>query len=185
MTGEYLQMFLDAEPDTPWGLRNRAMLSLGYDLLTRRSELAALRSEAVTWRADGTLRVLIRRSKADPFGQGRVAFTSRRSTALLDAWLDWRGPLIEPLFCAIYQGEALNRPINPTLVKKVIAAAARRAGLDASLADGFSGHSMRVGAAQDLLRKGHDTAAIMRAGGWKSVNILARYLENAEHNVWS
>ena len=32
---------------------------------------------------------------------------------------------------------------------------------------------------------GHDTAAIMRAGGWKSVNVLGRYLEQAEHNVWT
>ena len=28
------------------------------------------------------------------------------------------------------------------------------------------GHSLRVGAAQDLLIKGYDLAAIMRAGGW-------------------
>ena len=27
-------------------------------------------------------------------------------------------------------------------------------------------------------------AAIMRAGGWRSANVLARYLEFAEHNVW-
>jgi integrase/recombinase XerD len=43
---------------------------------------------------------------------------------------------------------------------------------------------MRVGAAQDLLKRGVDTAGIMRAGGWKSVNILARYLEYADHNPW-
>jgi hypothetical protein len=24
----------------------------------------------------------------------------------------------------------------------------------------------------------------MRAGGWKSVEVLGRYLEAAEHNVW-
>jgi hypothetical protein len=42
----------------------------------------------------------------------------------------------------------------------------------------------RVGAAQDLLCAGFDTAAIMRAGGWKSINVLDRYLEFAEHNVW-
>jgi hypothetical protein len=36
-----------------------------------------------------------------------------------------------------------------------------------------------------LLRRGFDTATIMRAGGWKSVNVLARYLEQAEHNVWT
>jgi hypothetical protein len=48
----------------------------------------------------------------------------------------------------------------------------------------FSSHSLRVGAAQELLRAGFDTAAIMRAGGWRSTNVLARYLEYAEHNVW-
>ena len=45
--------------------------------------------------------------------------------------------------------------------------------------------AVRFTAAQDLLRKGFDTAAIMRAGGWKSVNTLSRYLEKAEHNVWA
>ena len=44
---------------------------------------------------------------------------------------------------------------------------------------------MRVGAAQDLLCAGNDTAAIMRAGGWKSVRVLARYLEWAKHKVWA
>lgn len=43
---------------------------------------------------------------------------------------------------------------------------------------------MRVGAAQDLLCAGHDIGAIMRAGGWKSIEVLGRYLETAEHNVW-
>ena len=67
----------------------------------------------------------------------------------------------------------------------MIKSAAKRDGLTPSIVDEFSGHSMRVGAAQDLLRKGFDTAAIMRAGGWKSVNTLSRYLEKAEHNVWA
>ncbi len=49
---------------------------------------------------------------------------------------------------------------------------------------GHVSHSLRVDAAQDLLCAGFDTAAIMRAGGWKSINVLGRYLEFAEHNVW-
>lgn len=49
---------------------------------------------------------------------------------------------------------------------------------------GFSGHSMRVGAAQDLLARGFDIAAIMRAGGWKSVDTVSRYLEQSHQNVW-
>ena len=63
MTKTYLQRCLNAQPDNPWGLRNRAMISLGYDLLTRRSELVALRSDDIEFREDNTLRVLIRRKR--------------------------------------------------------------------------------------------------------------------------
>ncbi|MGJ8585995.1 MAG: tyrosine-type recombinase/integrase [Marinosulfonomonas sp.] len=184
MTRDYLEKFLAVQPETPWGLRNRAMMSLGYDLLTRRSELVALTSNDIEFREDDTLKVLIRRSKSDPFGRGRLAFSSRRSAGLVRAWLDWRGPDITPLFCPIYRGVAVDRHLGTTTVKRLIKNSARKSGLDLKEIDGFSGHSMRVGAAQDLLCAGHDTAAIMRAGGWKSVNVLARYLECAEHNVW-
>ncbi|AOL93016.1 tyrosine-type recombinase/integrase [Porphyrobacter sp. LM 6] len=185
MTRDYLEQCLAAQPDNPWGLRNRAMLSLGYDLLTRRSELVALRSEDIAMRADGTLRAIIRRSKADPFGMGRISFSSRRSAALVSAWLAWRGDKIDPLFCGIYQGKPINRALGTTKVKLIIKEAVAAAGLPPDEVAGFSGHSLRVGAAQDLLCAGFDTAAIMRAGGWKSVNVLGRYLEFAEHNVWA
>ena len=33
MTREYLERCIAVQPDDPWGLRNRAMISLGYDLL--------------------------------------------------------------------------------------------------------------------------------------------------------
>lgn len=184
MTRAYLDQFLASEPQNPWGLRNRAMLSLGYELLTRRSELIALRNDDLTEREDGTLRVLIRRSKADQFGQGRIAFTSKRTADLLRDWLAYRGPEIEWLFCPIYQGKVIDRSLEATAVRRVIKQAAQRSGLGTTQIASFSGHSMRVGAAQDLLTRGFDTAAIMRAGGWKSVNVLARYLEKAEQNVW-
>lgn len=184
LTRDYLDRFLAVQPNNAWGLRNRAMLSLGYDLLTRRSELVALKTEDIIHRPDGTLRVLIRRSKADPAGLGRIAFTSQCTARLIDDWLAWRGVEIAPLFCPIYQGVAVDRSLSDTTVKRLIKSAAKQAGLDPEEIEDFSGHSMRVGAAQDLLTAGHDTIAIMRAGGWKSINVLARYLEHAEHNVW-
>lgn len=161
------------------------MLALGYELMTRRSELIALRNQDISEREDGTLRVLIRRSKADPFGQGRIAFTSKRTAALLREWLNYRGSEIEWLFCPIYQGKVIDRCLETTTVRRLIKKAAQRCGMRSDQVASFSGHSMRVGAAQDLLKRGFDTAAIMRAGGWKSVNVLARYLEKAEHNVWA
>jgi len=184
LTEEYLASFLASQPQTPWGLRNKTMISLGYDLLARRSELIALKTSDLSTRQDGSMQAIIRRSKSDPYGRGRTAFCSKRSTILVTEWLDWRGRHIEYLFCPIYQGKALDRSLSATTVKSVVKSAALLAGLDPWLARNFSGHSMRVGAAQDLFRKGVRTSAIMRAGGWSSRAILDRYLEKAEHNVW-
>ena len=184
MTRVHLDRCLAVQPDSPWGLRNRALLSLGYDLLTRRSELVALMTDDIEFRCDGTLRAIIRRGKTDPFGMGRIGFTSRRSAQLLGEWLAWRGGDIEPLFCGIYRGRAINRSLETTKVKLIVKEAALAAGLPPEEVATFSSHSLRVGAAQELLRAGFDTAAIMRAGGWRSTNVLARYLEYAEHNVW-
>jgi len=185
MTRPYLDKFLAVQPDNSWGLRNRAMLLLGYELLTRRSELVALTTNDLEILDDGTMRVIIRRSKADPFGQGRIAFTSQKTANALQDWLAWRGPDINYLFCPIYRGTAVNRDLSTTTVKRLVKSAAKAAGLETEDIDAFSGHSLRVGAAQDLLCAGYDAAAIMRAGGWKSVNILGKYLEMAEHNVWA
>lgn len=184
LTREHQIRFIAAQPPTPPGIRDAAIIALGYDILARRSELVALKISDIEYRGDGTARVIIRRSKADPFGSGRFAFTSRKTTVLLQKWLGWRGDHIEYLFCPIYQGKALNRSLNATAIKRVIKRAATLAGFDEHDIQAFSSHSMRVGAAQDLLCAGYDQAAIMRAGGWKSTNVLARYLENAEHNVW-
>ena len=89
---------------------------------------------------------------------------------LVRDWLDWRGDAITPLFCQIYQGKAVDRILSDTTVKRLIKSAAKSAGLDAVDIADFSGHSMRVGAAQDLLKAGHGTAVIMRAGGLKSLD---------------
>lgn len=184
LTRDYLERFLAIQPDTPIGLRNRTMLSLGYDLLARRSELVALLTEDVEFRSDGTLRVLIRRGKEDPLGWGRIASTSRRSGDLVRAWLKWRGEDITHLFCPIQDDVPVSRALSTTTVQRMIKGAARASGLDVRSAAAFSSHSMRVGAAQDLLKAGHELDAIMRAGGWRSVTKMLRYLEFADHNVW-
>lgn len=120
LTRDFLDAFIASEPGTPWGLRNRAMLSLGYELLSRRSELVALKTDDIEYRPDGTLQVIVRRSKADPFGQGRLAFTSRATAARIADWLDWRGADIAPLFCPIYQGHPIDRNLSTTTVKRLI-----------------------------------------------------------------
>ena len=54
-----------------------------------------------------------------------------------------------------------------------IQAMARAAGLG----EGFSGHSGRVGMAQDLAASGAELPALMVAGRWQSARMPARYTE--------
>ena len=41
----------------------------------------------------------------------------------------------------------------------------------------LSGHSMRVGAAQDMMASGIGILPVMQAGGWRSMNIVGRYVQ--------
>ena len=54
---------------------------------------------------------------------------------------------------------------------------ARRAGLEAEVVDRLSGHSTRVGAAQDMIACGIELPAILQAGRWKSTAMVNRYGE--------
>lgn len=165
-------------------MRDAAMLSIGYDTLCRRSELVALRAEDIEQRPNGGANILVRRAKNDPDGMGRVAAISAASLSRLRVWLDAAGINEGPLFRPVYRHEVKCRYLHPIVVSRVIKAAARRAEIDAAKIEEFSGHSMRVGAAQDLNRRGLDVLTIMRAGGWRSANIVARYIENSGLTIW-
>ena len=180
-----LKKMIGAQPETLVGKRNRLLLSLGYDFLARRSELVAIRSEDLTFTPDGALKGIIRRSKTDQFGRGRLVFGSERSAKLLKKWLRLKPKEIQPVFCAINHARCLDRAICDRQVNEIIKQGLVRVKRYARPSDlEVSGHSLRVGAAQDLLSKGHDLAAIMRAGGWSEPSTVARYLRFAQHNIW-
>ena len=165
------------------GIRNAALLHVGYEILARRSELTALKLDDVTFLADGTAKIIIRRGKADPYGSGRSGHLSRQTVSQLREWLKCRNPNSVWLFQPVYKNVSIPRSISYTTVKRVILKSLNASGVDDVGA--YSSHSLRVGAAQELLRRGHSTSTIMRAGGWKSVNVLARYLEETDVNVWT
>ena len=80
------------------GTRNRLILSLGYDFLARRSELVVICNADLSFTADGALKGIIRRSKADQYGRGRIVFGSERSAKLLKKWLKLKPKEIQSVF---------------------------------------------------------------------------------------
>jgi hypothetical protein len=69
-------------------VRERALLCVGYDAMTRREELIAVDCEDLTWCADGSARVLIRRSKTDPEGEGgSLLYLAPQTARCVRTWL--------------------------------------------------------------------------------------------------
>ena len=181
---DLLLRMIAAQPRTLTGTRNRALLSLGYDFLARRSELTALEVGDIKFSEGGGLRAVIRRSKGDPFGRGRLVYGSRRSAKHLRAWLKCLPEGGGLIFRAVGGGKVLDRPLCGRSVSDIVKLSVVKARGPRPRECEVSGHSLRVGAAQDLLIRGHDIATIMRAGGWDSVRVVSNYLRLAEHNIW-
>jgi len=182
---DILVKMIDAQPKTLAGTRNRALLSLGYDFLARRSELVAIRSADLKFTPDGALKGMIRKSKTDQYGKGRLVFGSERSAKLVRKWLRLKPVEIQPVFCAINHGKCEDRAICDRNVNDIIKRSVMKVKRCARPSDlEVSGHSLRVGAAQDLLIRGYDLAAIMRAGGWSDPSTVSRYLRFSQHNIW-
>jgi site-specific recombinase XerD len=159
------------------GLRNKAMIAVGYDTLCRRSELVALRAEDVAPLDGGSSSILIRRSKTDQAGDGRLGYLSAEAFERLQRWTDAAGIVSGPLFRRV-QGRVIGAAqLHPFAVNRILKRLAEQAGIDPELVRRLSGHSMRVGAAVDMVENGIDLVPVMLAGGWKSPNMVVRYTQ--------
>lgn len=175
LTSDLLVRMLAACPETLAGKRDAALISLGYDTLCRSIELAAMRVEHLA--PDGET-ILVPRAKSDPFGDGRIAYLSRSTQKRVTAWLAASGLPSGPLFQGLHTRKLSGQHLNTASIRGIVKRVAEIAKLDQE-AKHLSGHSMRIGAAQDMMVVGIDQIAIMQAGGWKNANVLGRYVENA------
>ena len=166
-------------PNTLQGARDAALISVGYDALCRSSELALMEVNHVRFEKDGTATIFIPRSKSDVAGDGRIAYLSPDTAAALSHWLDASELQRGPLFRALHLHRPYDGALATSSIRRIIKRATRRSRLDDLIARELSGHSMRVGAAQDMMVAGFDALAIMQAGGWKSANVVLRYVEHA------
>jgi integrase len=183
-----IQKFLETAGESLPATRERALLCVAYDTMARRSELVAFDLEEFNFLLDGTGRVLIRRSKTDQAGEGNSAYLSRTTVRYLKRWLDTAGIKQGAVFRRVIgRGTAKDLPdgqgrIGERLNVDAIAQAFKRVAkwikLPASEVAQVSGHSIRVGATQDLLALNIDLASVMQAGRWKTNRMPMRYGEH-------
>jgi site-specific recombinase XerD len=193
-----LRAMTDAlDRSTPVGVRDTALLVLGFTLGARRSELTALNIADLTVTPEG-LQVEIRIAKTDRDSAGRTAalpYGTNPITCPVRTTQAWLAVLAEherttgPLFVRIDRHGRLGRVptgrgsadgrLTGQAVAIVMQRTARTAGLDPAAA--WSGHSLRRGFATETYRTGADPLRIARAGGWKDGSAtLLGYIETVD-----
>ncbi|MDP9083506.1 MAG: tyrosine-type recombinase/integrase [Pseudomonadota bacterium] len=160
--------------------RERALLCVGYDTMARRSELVALDVEDFSFLDDGSGRVLIRRSKTDQAGEGSVAYLSPDTVLYLKAWLRTSGIKRGAVFRRLIGRGRIGERLQVDAIAQTFKRVAKFVGMAPIEAKDVSGHSIRVGATQDMLALNIDLASVMQAGRWKTTAMPMRYGEEIQ-----
>ena len=176
VTIDHLRAMSRSCPDTRRGVRDRAMILLGFAGGFRRSELLGLEVPHLAFRPHG-LEVTLAHSKTDQTGKGRtipIAFGADPRTCpvrAVQAWIADSGVVDGFLFRNLGAGDRVTRyPLSERAVERVLQASAKRAGI----AVRFQGHSLRVGLVTAALDAGKSFASVRAVTG-HSGNGLLRY----------
>lgn len=172
--------------------RNLAFLHVAYGTLLRLSELARLRVRDVSRAEDGRIILDVGWTKTIVHAGGLIKALSAPSTQRLLEWITAAGLAGEPdafLFCAVHRSNkaipVTVSPLSTPALEEIFARAWREAGQgtpgpNKNRYSGWSGHSARVGAAQDMAKRGYAVAQIMQEGTWKKPETLMRYIRNVD-----
>lgn len=176
---EQIRAMLDGLPDSILGIRDRALLLVGFSGGFRRSEIVALDVADIEFNADGLV-VMLRRSKTDQEAIGRkigIPFGSTPPTCpvrSLRAWLDAASITEGPVFRAVGRwGHVGDARLDDRAVARVVQKYAKIIGLDPKK---FGGHSLRAGLATAAARAGKSERSIMNQTGHRSVQMVRKYI---------
>jgi integrase len=82
------------------------------------------------------------------------------------------------IFCGLNRALDASPQIGVGQINRIYKKIASKAGLDQSEIESISGHSIRVGAAQDFLNSGASMPIIMQRGRWSKTDTVMRYVEH-------
>jgi integrase len=167
------------------GSRDRALLLLAYDTLCRRSELVELHLEdikIIEQGGIGRMSILIRKSKTDQFAVGKRITLSSRTKLAVQEWLErLRNPKSGFLFRGVDRAQKIIEPLCPGQINRIYKRLAKLAGFSGVIIDQISGHSLRVGHAQDMVNAGDSLPMIMSKGRWSKTDTVMRYVEHINY----
>ena len=174
-----LNKMLEVTDKSLKGLRDRALLMTSYDTMCRRSEVVSLCLEdAIIDRENKTFKIKLRKSKTDQYGMGRWLYLSEATQQAILNWINSSNISNGMLFRGITRGNNITRKLSSAQINRIYKQIVSKTNIDKATLRNISGHSMRIGAAQDLLISGASLPMIMQRGRWSKADTVMRYVEN-------
>ena len=119
------------------GLRNRLLLQLGYESMRRRSEICAFKFEDVERLPNGKHALLLRKSKTDQFGEGKLIPISHELVEIISHWQDKIKQTDGYILRSFKRDLSVRESLDPATLNKILKFLQRKAKLkDIGAADG-------------------------------------------------
>lgn len=157
--------------NTLGGLRDAVLFRVMSDALLRIGEAVAIDCEHVTTEADGSGRLMLLQSKTDQEGIGASLFLTARTVDMIRLLQKEADYTTGPLFRRMLKNDRMSDGrLTVDGARLVIKAAAELVGIK-----GVSGHSLRIGTAQELAQRGATLVELQNAGRWTDTQMPAHY----------
>ena len=154
---------LAAQEQTMYGWRDAGLISVMSDALLRPSEAVDVDVDHIDFLANT---LYIPRSKTDQTGKGATQYLGPQTLEHVRIWMEKGKIKSGPLFRQIHKTYLYARKerIGSHMIALIIKKRAKAAGIEGR----FSGHSLRVGAAQSLATNQATLVEMQHAGRWSS-----------------
>lgn len=192
ITPAQLRAIVAELPETLLGLRDRALLLVGFITACRRSELVALDVADLAPHARGR-ELVVRRSKTDQEGRG-ISKAVPYSTACpgddscrdalcpvhaLERWIAAAGISEGPIFRSVNRHGRVGDRLTGAAVARVVKRSLELVGIPA---EDFAGHSLRSGFVTAAVEAGKSSLEVRQQTGHRSDVILARYFRSKDRH---
>ena len=163
-------------------LRDKTLILIGFGGGFRRTELVSIDYEDLEFVPEG-LKIMIRRSKTDQFGEGMIKGLPYFSNEIycpiinIKKWLDISKIKSGPIFRRFSKGSILkDKRLTDQSVVLLMKKYLNLAGIENK---NFAGHSLRSGFATVAAESGADERSIMAMTGHKTTQMVRRYIKEA------
>lgn len=163
--GEFGALLAGCDNGTKAGIRDAALIAVGYVAGLRRAELAALTME--DWNSEEST-LTVKHGKGN---KERVVPLADGAAEALTDWLATRGPWSGPIFTAIDKADQIQ--LGGMTDQAIYYILKRRA--EAANVKAFAPHDLRRTFAGDLLDAGADISTVQKLMGHSNANTTAGY----------